>query len=328
MPFSIVRQDITKMNVDAIVNAANTDLAMGGGVCGAIFEAAGPAKLQSACRPLAPIRTGEAVITPGFDLPARYVIHTAGPVYHGGNSGEEQLLYSSYKNSLSLAMQNQCESIAFPLISAGIYGYPKVEALQVATRAIQDFLRHFEMEIYLAVFDRQAFAISEELLRDVADYLEDHFEGEEPLSAGERKLLPVESAILYRSFTMEEKSQDLETLMDQLDLPFSEALLRMIDEKGMTDVEVYKKANIDRKLFSKIRAGKGYVPSKRTALALTIALEASVEEANRLLRTAGYALSPSQKSDVIIRYFLINRRYDIFAINEVLFTYDLPLLGV
>lgn len=328
MPFSIVRQDITKMNVDAIVNAANTDLAMGGGVCGAIFEAAGPAKLQSACRPLAPIRTGEAVITPGFDLPARYVIHTAGPVYHGGNSGEEQLLYSSYKNSLSLAMQNQCESIAFPLISAGIYGYPKVEALQVATRAIQDFLRHFEMEIYLAVFDRQAFAISEELLRDVADYLEDHFEGEEPLSAGERKLLPVESAILYRSFTMEEKSQDLETLMDQLDLPFSEALLRMIDEKGMTDVEVYRKANIDRKLFSKIRAGKGYVPSKRTALALTIALEASVEEANRLLRTAGYALSPSQKSDVIIRYFLINRRYDIFAINEVLFTYDLPLLGV
>lgn len=328
MPFSIVRQDITKMNVDAIVNAANTDLAMGGGVCGAIFEAAGPAKLQSVCRPLAPIRTGEAVITPGFDLPARYVIHTAGPVYHGGNSGEEQLLYSSYKNSLSLAMQNQCESIAFPLISAGIYGYPKVEALQVATRAIQDFLRHFEMEIYLAVFDRQAFAISEELLRDVADYLEDHFEGEEPLSAGERKLLPVESAILYRSFTMEEKSQDLETLMDQLDLPFSEALLRMIDEKGMTDVEVYKKANIDRKLFSKIRAGKGYVPSKRTALALTIALEASVEEANRLLRTAGYALSPSQKSDVIIRYFLINRRYDIFAINEVLFTYDLPLLGV
>jgi O-acetyl-ADP-ribose deacetylase (regulator of RNase III) len=154
MPFTVVRQDITTMNVDAVVNAANTALRMGGGVCGAIFRAAGAAELQAACDKLAPIRTGEAVITPGFNLPARYIIHTAGPVYRDGKQGEEALLRSCYLNSLKLAAEYQCKSIAFPLISAGIYGYPKQEAMAVAERAIMDFLKQREMDVYLALFDQ------------------------------------------------------------------------------------------------------------------------------------------------------------------------------
>lgn len=167
MPFRLVRQDITKMQVDAIVNAANTALQMGGGVCGAIFRAAGSAELQAACDRLAPIRTGEAVITPGFHLPARYIIHTAGPVYRDGKHGEEELLRSCYLNSLKMAQAHQCKSIAFPLISSGIYGYPKEEALRVAIRAIQDFLAEHDMEVYLVVFDEETFAISERLRGEI-----------------------------------------------------------------------------------------------------------------------------------------------------------------
>jgi O-acetyl-ADP-ribose deacetylase (regulator of RNase III) len=167
MPFTIIRGDITKLKVDAIVNAANTSLLMGGGVCGAIFSAAGADRLQKACDSLAPIETGEAVITPGFDLPAKHVIHTAGPVYHDGKQGEEALLRSCYVNSLQLAVDNNCESIAFPLISSGIYGYPKAEALRVARDAIREFIREKDLDVSLVVFDAEALAIGEELLRGV-----------------------------------------------------------------------------------------------------------------------------------------------------------------
>lgn len=162
MPFTIVRQDITKMKVDAIVNAANTELLMGGGVCGAIFNAAGAKELQEACDKKAPIKTGDAVITPGFKLPARFVIHAAGPVYNHSNKKQSAVLLSSaYINSLELAVENKCESIAFPLISSGIYGYPKAEALQVATAAITKFIEENDIDVYLAVLDKIAFQISE-----------------------------------------------------------------------------------------------------------------------------------------------------------------------
>ena len=164
MPLTIVRQDITKMKVDAIVNAANTELRMGGGVCGAIFKAAGAIELQAACDRLAPIKTGEAVITPGFALPAKYIIHTAGPIYNHNKAEQcRQLLRSAYTNSLQLAISNQCKSIAFPLISSGIYGYPKDEALQVATSAIQDFLADHHLDVYLAVLDKTVLVGNEEL---------------------------------------------------------------------------------------------------------------------------------------------------------------------
>lgn len=328
MPFTIIRQDITKMKVDAIVNAANTALQMGGGVCGAIFNAAGSSDLQAACDKLAPIQTGEAVITPGFRLPAKYIIHTPGPVYHGGKSGEEAQLRACYRNSLKLAVANGCESVAFPLISSGIYSYPKDKALRVAISVIQEFLSDHDLDIYLTVFDKAAFAISETLLGQVESYIDEHYVDEHRDYQHEYHLLEVEKALIFPApLPSSTKASGLDDLVDNLDDPFSDALLRLIDAKGKTDVEVYKRANLDRKLFSKIRTGKGYTPSKRTALALAVALELSLTETDDLLKRAGYALSHSQMLDVIVEYFIVNGKYDIFEINEVLFGYDQPLLG-
>ncbi len=333
MPFAIIRQDITQIKADAIVNAANTELAMGGGVCGAIFRAAGVAKLQAACKLAAPIKTGEAVITPGFDLPAKFIIHAAGPVYQPWNAKKSaQLLRSAYMQSLRLALEHQCESIAFPLISSGIYGYPKDEALKVASAAIREFLVHHDMDVYLVIFDRAAFAVSKELLGAVESYIDENYVDAHPFQ--HRELLDAEykaisSALAPRAAKPAPMaaSKGLDSLMEMLDEPFHITLLRLIDAKGKTDVEVYKRANISRKLFSKIRTGKGYLPGKRTILALAIALELTLDETDDLLGRAGYALSHSQKLDVIVEFFILHSRYDIFEINEVLFKYDQPLLG-
>lgn len=325
MPFSIVRQDITKMDVDAIVNAANTALRVGGGVCGAIFQAAGREQLEEACRDLAPIAIGEAVITPGFALPARYIIHTAGPVYQDGTRGEEERLRSCYLQSLRLAVENGCKSIAFPLISGGLYGYPKKEAIQVAMGAIQEFLEEHDLEVYLVVFDKEAFAVSEELLGEVASYIEANYVDDDV--ERRRRLLLSQAVFSYPSVREMIAESPLEDLVGNLDEPFSETLLRLIDAKGKDDVEVYKRANLDRRLFSKIRSNKGYMPSKRTVLALAIGIGLSLPETNDLLKRAGFALSRSQVSDVIVEYFIIHGKYNIFEINEVLFRYDQPLLG-
>lgn len=341
MPLTIVRQDITKMTVDAIVNAANTKLQMGGGVCGAIFRAAGARELQSACDRVAPIETGGAVITPGFGLPSKYVIHAAGPVYsHWHKAKSRELLRSAYIASLRLALENSCESIAFPLISSGSYGYPKDQALAVARSSIEDFLRDHDMEVHLAVFDKSSFQISKALLGKVESYIDQHYV--DARCVNRRQLLDVEETALWQAETpnlsallppiaaaapMAMPAQKLDDLIENLDEPFSDTLLKLIDKKGKTDVEVYKRANMDRKLFSKIRTGKGYTPKKPTILALAIALELSLNETDDLLERAGYALSHASKFDVIVEYFIINRKYDIFQINEVLFAYDQPLLG-
>ena len=336
MPFTIIRQDITKMKVDAIVNAANTDLLMGGGVCGAIFKAAGAKELQAACDKIAPIQTGEAVITPGFALQVKYIIHAAGPVYHPWKAEQcRQDLRSAYINSLRIAKENRCESIAFPLISSGIYGYPKEEALRVASAAIQEFLADHEFDVYLAVFDMASFTVSEKLLGEVKSYIDEHYVTAIPMARREltdaewSELHETAKAIKFDQPMMQTPQCDrmLDSMINKLDEPFSTMLLRLIDAKGMTDVEVYKRANIDRKLFSKIRTGKGYTPSKRTALALAAALKLNLNETNDLLKRAGYSLSHSQKFDVIVEYFIISGHYDIFEINEVLFQYEQPLLG-
>ncbi len=333
MPFTIVRQDITKMNVDAIVNAANTELQMGGGVCGAIFRAAGAEKLRAACDRLAPIETGGAALTPGFALPAKYVIHAAGPVYDARNAARcREELESAYTSSLALAEKKRCKSIAFPLISSGIFGYPKAEALQAARTAIERYLAGHEMDVYLAVFDKAAFTVSRELLGGVESYIDEHYAGAHSYSR--RQLLDVEEAAIYAvcapaamPLSMPARGAGIGELLENLDEPFSDALLKLIDAKGKTDVEVYKRANIDRKLFSKIRKGKGYTPKKPTILALAVALELTLGETDELLRRAGYALSHASRFDVIVEYFIVNGRYNIFEINEVLFSYDQPLLG-
>ncbi|NLC32995.1 MAG: macro domain-containing protein [Clostridiales bacterium] len=340
MPLTIVRQDITKMKVDVIVNAANTNLLRGGGVCGAIFRAAGGQELQAACDELSPIKTGEAVITPGFALQAKYIIHAAGPIYHSFHAKQSEILLRlAYTNSLSLAAKTGCQSIAFPLISSGIYGYPKEQALRAASDTIQEFLAHHEMDVYLAVFDGEAFAISEKLMGDVASYIDEHFVQRHTISDRQSVSVNLHYSVIEPYFSEAPVSRDLssmpkaacpasiEDLFGNLDEPFSATLLRLIDIKGKTDVQTYKKANLDRKLFSKIRSVKGYMPSKRTVLALAIALELSRDETDDLLERAGFALSRSQKFDVIVEYFIISGQYNIFKINEVLFKYDQPLLG-
>ncbi|MDO5688867.1 MAG: macro domain-containing protein [Tissierellia bacterium] len=332
MPLTILRQDITQMQVDAIVNAANVQLKAGGGVCGAIFRAAGALQLQNACDPLSPIRTGEAVMTPGFHLPAKAVIHTAGPIYKDGKQGEEALLRASYRNSLQLALDQGFESIAFPLISSGIYGYPKKEALMVAADEIRLFLETEELDVYLTVFDKTAFTISDELMGGISSYIDANYKGLINEESEERSIRIVQDNLEYASYEQQSKvppiqDKRLEDWLNNLDESFSDTLLRWIDAKGLSDIEVYKRANIDRKLFSKIRRGQGYNPSKRTAIALAIALKLNLEETNALLEKAGYALSPSQLFDVIVECFILNEIYDIFEINAVLFRYDQPVFG-
>ena len=340
MPFTIVRNDIARVETDAIVNAANTELKMGGGVCGAIFNAAGIGDLEAACAKLSPIRTGEAVITPGFALPAKYVIHAAGPVYFDGESGEEHLLRAAYLSALALAVENGCESIAFPLISSGIYGYPKADALRVATDAIRDFLAEQELDVLLVIFDRDTLELSEDLLGAVASYINDNyveeraaeprFESDASMSFGFPSLsrsVPMPSMRQGFAASLPDTLKNLNDIVGSLDEPFATTLLRLIDKSGRTDSEVYKRANIDRRLFSKIRGNPQYAPSKPTVLAFAIALELTLEQTSDLLGRAGFALSHSRKFDVIVEYFIASKKYDVFAINEVLFSYDQALLG-
>lgn len=374
MPLLFVREDITRMHVDAIVNAANAELRAGGGVCGAIFEAAGPQELAMDCQALAPCATGQAVMTSGHALPARHVIHAVGPVWQGGMAGEENLLRACYRNSLELAVQNKLRSIAFPLISSGVYGYPKEAAIQVAVDAIREFLLEHELLVHLVFFDAEANLIGEKRFRDVARYIDDHYvetherrrdrtsgyprlqvreffsAGEDAESTRPKESLPDDqlfAAELYverplRKSPRQESlhpvpsrrekadttgKRSLADVVAQLDESFSVSLLRLIDEKGLSDVEVYKRANIDRRLFSKIRSHKGHNPKKSTALAFSIALGLSLDETRDLLAKAGYALSNSSRFDLIVAYCIEDGMRDVHDVNEVLFQFQEPLLG-
>ncbi|MBE5775196.1 MAG: O-acetyl-ADP-ribose deacetylase [Clostridiales bacterium] len=348
MPFEIIRNDITKMRVDAIVNAANRSLLGGGGVDGAIHHAAGP-ELLAECRTLGGCETGEAKITRGYRLPAKYVIHTVGPVWHGGTRGERELLTACYRNSLNLALEHNCETVAFPLISAGAYGYPKDQAMSVAVDAISKFLFEHDMMVYLVVFGHTEFLTGKKLFRDVQEYIDDVYAALHVKKNVERSRemlwhqdedaaldLDLELGASYSDSVMSDSAPiampsiprpDWDEMLKQTDEGFSAALLRLIDEKGMTDAQCYKRANVDRKLFSKIRSNPSYKPSKPTVFAFAVALELSLPETKSLLRKAGFALSRSSKFDIILEYFIKKRYFNIFEINEVLFEFDMPLLG-
>ena len=340
MPLEIVRNDITKMKVDAIVNAANESLLGGGGVDGAIHRAAG-SELLAESRTLGGCKTGKAKITGGYNLPAKYVIHTVGPIYDDGKHGEKTLLESCYRESLALAKEHQCETVAFPLISSGVYGYPKDQALKVAIDVISDFLLENEMTVYIVIFDKAAYKISEMLFADIAECIDDNYVDEHTDYSRERirmNALPSMTPRKRRKKSDDDfleicdckamlAEDDLDAKLKQIDESFSQMLLRKIDEKGMTDAECYKKANIDRKLFSKIRSDIHYKPSKPTALAFAISLELSLAETEDMLRKAGFALSHSNKFDIIIEYFISKGNYNIFEINEALFAFDQSLLG-
>ena len=356
MPFFIVRRDITRLTVDAIVNPANTSLAPGGGVCGAIYHGAGFDNMAAACEPLAPIQVGDAVITPGFKLPAKYVIHTAGPIYDPKKRAEcEKQLRRAYRNSLRIAIENNCQSIAFPLISSGIYGYPKDEALAAARDEIDRFLEENDLDVTLVVFDKDSFKVSQKLFGEVQEFVDNYYVPERSRRFGGRSLessgwttsakLSKDQALIdfemVRGSELSDRDEseagtivlhefqlpDIQEAVQNLDETFSEALLRLIDERDLKDSAVYKRANLDRKLFSKIRINSDYRPTKSTVIALAIALKLSLPETQSLLQKAGFALSRSQKFDVIIEFFITHAKYDIFEINEILFEYDQPLLG-
>lgn len=356
MPLIVVRNDVTRMAVDAIVNAANNTLLGGGGVDGAIHAAAGP-ELLAECRTLGGCATGQAKITGAYRLPCRYVIHTVGPVWQGGNRGERDALASCYRSSLSLAEEKGCATVAFPLISAGAYGYPKAEAFRVASETIEAFLAEHEMTVYLVLFTPGDLLIGRALYDEIAEYIDDRsIPRDYAVREEARRLSAANSFAAYAAAPAAAKPQkksarrrekavcldaepevmcecadvaeaSLSDLVGVLDESFSEMLLRKIDEKGMTDAECYKKANIDRKLFSKIRSDKAYRPSKPTAFAFAVALGLSLEETRELLMKAGFAISHSNKFDIILEYFIKNGNYNVFEINEALYSFDQNLLG-
>lgn len=353
MPLDFIRGDITKLAVDAIVDAANNSLLGGGGVDGAIHRAAGSGLLEE-CRKLNGCETGHAKLTKGYKLPAKHVIHTVGPIWYGGNQNEPELLRSCYEECLKIAAENDFGSIAFPLISAGAYGYTKDEALRIAVDTCSEFLTEHDMEITIVIFDRASFDIGKKFY-DIQAFIDDNyvdengldnvrrgtFFGAAPEKKESRKAVPRLLSALGRdkrdlksgsAFELPEECCDSigETLDERLsviDESFSEMLLRKIDERGMTDAECYKKANIDRKLFSKIRSNRDYHPKKNTAVAFAIALELDISETRELLMKAGFALSHSNRFDIIIEYFIERGDYRIYEINEALFKFDQVLLG-
>ncbi|WP_407398306.1 macro domain-containing protein [Anaerovibrio sp.] len=327
MPLEFVRNDITKMQVDVIVNSANPRAIVGGGVDRAIHKAAGP-ELLIARQKIGNIDTGEAFITPGYNLLAQYVIHTVGPVWQDGKHGERELLASCYKNSLRLATDHKCSSIAFPLISAGIFGCPPEIAIATATGAIREYIDEHDLDVYMVMFDRESFKISNSLFNDVQNYIDEVYVDEHLAqeSCNNYRRRREREAALYKNRVTDSRS--LDEMLDDMTDTFSEALFKLIDAKGMTDPQVYKKANINRKHFSKIRTNQDYKPKKSTVFALAIALELNLAETRELLARAGYAFSHSNVSDVIIEYFLRHGKYDIDSINQVLFEKGEPTLGV
>ena len=355
MPFEIVKNDITRMRVDAIVNAANNSLLGGGGVDGAIHRAAGPELLEE-CRALGGCETGEAKLTRGYALPCKYVIHTVGPIWRGGSAGEPALLAACYRNALALARQNGCDSVAFPLISSGVYGYPKAQALQVAVEEITRFLAEADMMVYLVAYTRDAIELTGSLYGEITAYIDDVYVQErhdfdrearrsQYLRDGTPRGVP-QPGSLFRRPHREDNARN-ETVFSEANVErltgmqgddpseaqaragesFAEMVTRKLGERGMTDEACARRANLDRRLFGKIRNNAGYRPARQTALALALALELSLDEAKALLTKAGFALSHARKMDIAVEYCLMTGHTDVDEINGVLFKLDLQQLG-
>lgn len=365
MPLQIVRQDITKMRVDAIVNTTNADMVGYSGIDLAVHTIAGEA-LDEECRKIAPLGLGEAKITRGYNLPCKYVIHTSGPSWRGGLFGESIILRSCYIESLKLAVKYGCESVAFPLISAGVYKYPKDQVLRFAIQTITEFLLENELNVYLCVYDKNSYTFSQKLFFDIKSFIDDDYvelrreslcdsseaidrfspQREElvrqrPASADYsrksslKREAVTECCAAADSIAEERKSSEssvgnksLSDYLKSMDKPFAYRLFDLIDERGMTDVECYKRANVDRRTFSKIKSNAAtYKPTKQTAVAFAIALRLNLDETQDLLASAGMTLSRGIVFDKIIRYFIQKEIYDIHVINEALFEFDQKLLG-
>ncbi len=337
MPFQIIRNDITKVHADVIVNTANPKPQIGSGTDSAVYAAAGADALLAARREIGEIAPGQAAVTPAFSLPANYIIHTVGPAWLDGQHGEQEILRACYANSLALAAELEAESIAFPLIATGVYGFPKDAALDIALSEIGKFLLTHEMQVILVVLGKKAFALSEQLMGSVEAYLDEHqvqaleqaeyADGRRLAEARRRRAALLSAQDVPPPGMPRNAALPLKQLLSDTGDNFQQRLFRLIDERGLDDVTVYKKANIDRKVFSSIRCKKDYKPAKKTAVALAVALELSMQEMTGLLACAGIALSPGDKFDLIISYCVQNGIYDIYQINAILFDYGQPILG-
>ncbi len=346
MPFQIVRNDITKVRADAIVNTANPKPICGAGTDHAIYEAAGYDDLLAARQEIGPMERGTVAVTPAFALKAKYIIHAIGPKWIDGESGEFDILTSCYQLSLEKALELGCSSIAFPLLATGVYGFPKDQALQIAFRVISTFLMEHEMKVILVVFDQESFMLSGKIFDDVASLIDEkemqekHAREYRGVRLQSRRMaeIPEEEAfadddasVVCCSAPMDAcclSEESLDYRLRHKEENFQQCLFRMIDARGLKDSEVYTRANMDRKLFSKIRCNPDYHPKKKTVLALAIALKLDIEETNELLNKAEWALSSSNNSDIIISYFIQQKHYNILTeINPTLFKYGLPTLG-
>lgn len=338
MPIQILRNDITKMKVDAIVNAANESLLGGGGVDGAIHRAAGPLLLEE-CRKLNGCKTGSAKITGAYNLPSKYVIHTVGPIWRGGQHGEPELLRSCYRSSLELAVKHGCQSIAFPLISAGVYRYPKDQALKIAMDTTGAFLLeeipNYDLNVYIVVFNKDATRTSQHLFSDIQQFVDDRYvELHEERSIQRRRQAMFTREVLGNEMLTPcapcppmARSVSLEDYLKEKDEGFAQALVSMIQKSGKKPSYIYKRANIDKKLYSKIVNNINYHPSKETALAFAVALELDFEQTQAFIAKAGYALSHFSKFDIIVEYFIRRKHFNIDDINIALYDYDQRLLG-
>ena len=356
MPFNIIRNDITRVTADAIVNTANPEPVIGRGTDSAIYKAAGKEMLLAERRKIGPIDPGHAVATPAFNLDARFIIHTVGPAWVDGRHGERETLHACYRNSLDLAAGLKCTSIAFPLIATGSYGFPKDEALNIALEEIGRFLLTHEMTVTMVVFDTKALKLSEALVGGIEQYISEHaaksllyeeYDGDlypdipcqgtlrrRPFNVPRMRPKPKPKADAdYSDSAASEPvfpdltGRKLDDVIAETGLSFQQRLFELIDASGMDDVTVYKKANIDRKVFSRIRCKADYRPKKRTAIAFAVALELDLTSMQDLLARAEIALSPSSRFDLIVTYFFANRIYDIYEINAALFKYGQPTLG-
>lgn len=380
MPFEIVHADITNMEVDAIVNSANSKILVGDGVDAAIYNKAG-SELLLAREALGEIAPREARITAGFNLKARYIIHSVAPKWIDGKSCEVDLLTICYQKALTCAMAHKIKTIAFPLLGAGNNGFSKELTLKIAVNAISSFVLKHDIHVYLVVYDKKAFYFSSKLFVAVKCFISKHFAPNVEAKAsqisflnknyidGRRErigaasldteldlgLAPTDEInsdccidddkIAYNDMVLssplsnkdvkEEKSQPTEPLdlasiskmLTMLDASFSDTLLYLIRASGKKESEVYKKANVDRRLFSKIKSNEHYKPSKNTALAFALALELNLDATKDLIARAGFALSHSSKFDLIVEYFISHHNFNIFELNEVLFAFDQPLIG-
>ena len=347
MPYQIVRNDIIRMHVDAIVNPTDAYCSGSGGTDARIYVAAGP-ELRAACDALLPLEPGSIAVTDAFRLPCRFILHTTGPIWQGGGEGEPDLLAACYRNALCAAESLHCSSVAIPLIASGAFGYPKDQVMRIALDTIHAFLLTHELTVSLVVYDKTSYEIGQRLQCKIDAFIDEHYiealqehldsarldsvsSFHRPARRAGAKPSSSLSAHIYGAppDSMEEAAciPNLDAMLQSLDEGFSVALLKLIDRKGLTDAECYKRANIDKRLFSKIRSNPNYRPSKPTVLAFAVALHLSLAKTNQLLEKAGLALTRSSKFDVIIEFFLTTQNYNLSEINQVLYQYDQPCLG-